>query len=69
MYHVNRVIQETGSVVYNGFREIYVNAEVKDGSIVSSLMTIFTDNDAYDIMNFPETSKRKHHFKEDEKGG
>lgn len=31
-------------------------------------MTVFTDNDAYDTINFPETSKRKRHFKEDAKG-
>lgn len=31
-------------------------------------MTIFTENDAYDTTNFPETSKRKYHFKEDEEG-
>lgn len=68
LYHVDRTIRETEKTVYNGLSEIYINAEVKDGSKASSLMTVFTDNDAYDTVNFPETSKRKRHFKEDAKG-
>ncbi len=67
-YHVDRVIRETGEVVYNGFSEIYVNSVVKDGTPTSELMTIFTVNDAYDEKNFPATSRRKRYLKEDEKG-
>lgn len=67
-YHIDRVIRETGDVVYNGFSEIYVNAYVKDGSITSELMTIFTENDAYDDEKFPATSRRKRYFKENVKG-
>ncbi len=67
-YHVDRVIRETGEVVHNGFTEIYVNAYVKDGTPVSELMTIFTEDNAYDDKKFPATSKRKRYFKEDEKG-
>ena len=67
-YHVDRVIRETGEKLDNGFTEIYVNATVKDDSLISELMTIFTENDAYDDQKFPATSKRKRYFKEDEKG-
>ena len=67
-YHIDRVIRETGDVVYNGFSEIYVNAYVKDGSPTSELMSIFTEDDAYDDRKFPATSQRKRYFKEDEKG-
>lgn len=67
-YHVDRVIRETGDIVYNGFSEIYVNAYVKDGSLTSELMTIFTEDDAYDDWKFPSTSRRKRYFKENEKG-
>lgn len=67
-YHVDRVLRETGDVVHNGFTEIYVNAYVKDGSPTSRLMTIFTEDNAYDDTNFPSTSKRKRYFKENEKG-
>lgn len=67
-YHVDRVIRETGEVVDNGFSEIYVNAYVKDGSSTSELMTIFTEDTAYDDKKFPATSQRKRYFKEDKKG-
>ena len=68
VYHVDRVLRETGDVVNNGFTEIYVNAYVKDGTPTSRLMRIFVENDAYDDEHFPATSKRKRYFKEDEKG-
>lgn len=68
VYHIDRVIRETGDVVDNGFSEIYVNTRFKDGSPTSQLMTIFTVDDAYDDENFPATSRRKRYFKEDQEG-
>ena len=68
VYHIDRIIRETGTIVENGFQEIYVNAANKDGSNTSKLMTIFTESNAYDDVLFPVTSKRKRYFKEDRKG-
>ncbi|MCM1277656.1 MAG: Rpn family recombination-promoting nuclease/putative transposase [Robinsoniella sp.] len=68
VYHIDRIIRETGTVVENGLQEIYVNASNKDDSNTSKLMTIFTESDAYDDVLFPVTSKRKRYFKEDKKG-
>ena len=68
IYHIDRIIRETGTVVKNGLQEIYVNATNKDGSNTSKLMTVFTESDAYDDELFPVTSKRKRYFKENEKG-
>ena len=68
MYHVDRVLRETGEVVENGFSEIYVNAAVKDGSDVSELMEVFTQKDRYDFKKFPLISARKKQFKVPEKG-
>lgn len=68
VYHVERRLRETGDIVENGFREIYVNTCIKDGSAIADLMTIFTNSDAYDFQKFPETSKRKNYFKNNEKG-
>ena len=45
-----------------------MNAQVKDGSPVSELMTIYTEDDAYDYEKFPVTSRRKSYFKQEEKG-
>ncbi|MBQ8823414.1 MAG: PD-(D/E)XK nuclease family transposase [Lachnospiraceae bacterium] len=68
VYHVDRVLRETGDVVDNGFCEIYVNARVRDDTPVSELMAIFTQDDAYDDHKFPATSRRKRHFKEGQEG-
>ena len=65
VYHVKRVIEETGDFVYNGFEEIYVNAAVDDGSDISELMKVFVDDDAYSN-KFPETSRIKRKYKENE---
>lgn len=68
IYHIERVVRETGKVRDNGFYEIYVNAKVKDGTDISKLMKIFVENDAYDFEKFPRTSTRKSQFKRG-KGG
>lgn len=68
VYHVDRIIRETGDRLFNGFSEIYVNTCVKDGSLTSELMTIFTEDSAYDDRKFPSTSGRKRYFKENERG-
>lgn len=67
LYHVDRIIRETGKVVDNGFEEIYVNAKVKDGTVVSELMEVFVDDKAYNN-KFPITSGIKRRYKETEEG-
>ena len=42
IYHVERVIRETGKVRDNGFSEIYVNTKINDGTDISELMNIFS---------------------------
>ncbi len=68
LYHVDRIVRETGKLADNGFAEIYVNAEVDDGSDVALLMDIFTEDNAYDDNRFPATSSRKRRFKTTEEG-
>ncbi len=68
LYHIDRIIRETGKKAENGFTEIYVNAEVNDDSDVSRLMEIFTQDNAYDDDRFPATSGRKRRFKTTEEG-
>ena len=67
-YKVNRVLEGTNDVVYNGMREYYVNADVKDRSTekmsdITDLMEIFVDSDRYDYQKFPKTSERKNQSK------
>ncbi|MDY6325554.1 MAG: hypothetical protein SPL99_10955 [Catonella sp.] len=57
----------TGKIVDNGFYEVYVNAKARDGSDVSELMGVFTDDSSYSS-KFPITSETKKHYKSDEGG-
>lgn len=68
VYHIDRVIRETGEVQDNGLQEIYVNTKIDDGSDIAELMRIFKENDAYDFEKFPKVSGRKKQFKESEGG-
>ena len=66
-YHIDRVIRETGDVVDNGQREIYVNAAVNDGSRIAELMEVLTKENAYNDC-FPRTSALKYRYRETEEG-
>lgn len=68
VYHIDRVIRETGEVQDNGLQEIYVNTKINDGTDIAELMRIFTVSDAYDFEKFPKVSTRKKQFKESEGG-
>ena len=67
VYHVERIIKETGDKVYNGTQEIYINAEINDDSDIARLMKVFVE-DAYYDDKFPAISERKRIFKTTEKG-
>ena len=64
LYHIDRVVRETGAVVSNGFEEIYVNTKVRNDSDVSELMRIFVEDNAYSN-RFPKTSELKRRYKAD----
>lgn len=67
LYHVDRIVRETGKVLNNGFDEVYVNTKIKDGSEISELMEVFINDTAYNS-KFPKTSAGKHRYKETEGG-
>ena len=73
IYHIDRLVRETGKVRTDGFTEIYVNATVKKyddelNTNVSDLMDLFTDREKLNPEKFPEFSKRKNIFINTEKG-
>ena len=68
VYHMERVLRETGQTQDNGLQEIYVNTKIDDGSDVAELMRIFTETNAYDFEKFPKVSGRKKQFKENQGG-
>ena len=67
LYHINRVVRETGKIVDNGFEEVYVNTKIKNDSEVSELMEVFASDNIYNS-KFPKTSEMKHRYKETEGG-
>ena len=72
-YDVDRVLRGSGTAVFNGVTEIYINASAKDRSTgelsdISDLMELFTEREAYDYDKFPSFSKRKHQFSCTEEG-
>lgn len=68
VYHIDRVIRETGEVQDNGLQEVYVNTKVDDKTDTAELMRIFTEGDRYDFEKFPKVSARKKKFKQSEGG-
>ena len=68
LYHVDRVVRESGRTLENGLSELYVNALARDGGEVSALMRVFTEAEAYDEGRFPETSRVKRRLRETEEG-
>ena len=64
VYHIKRTVEETGQTVYNGMEEIYVNTEIRDGTEISELMRVFTEDAAYSE-RFPVTSKLKRLYREE----
>ena len=61
-YLIKRVIDGNNTEVDNGLKEIYISANINDGTILSELMGVFTKDDCYSD-NFPVTSKMKYDFK------
>lgn len=56
------MIAGSNTEVDNGLKEIYISANINDGTILSELMGVFTKDDCYSE-NFPVTSKMKYDFK------
>ncbi|MBR6309034.1 MAG: PD-(D/E)XK nuclease family transposase [Lachnospiraceae bacterium] len=67
IYHVDKVIRETGEVVDNGLHEIFVNTTIDDGSDIAELMSCFTKKEVKNS-KFPALSRRVTELKETEGG-
>ena len=67
IYHISRIINETGTIVENGIHEIYVNTAVDDKSDIAELMQYFK-NSVGEHKNFWKLCNRVKYFKEARKG-
>ena len=68
LYHIDKIVRETGQVIEDGLTEIFVNTVNYDGSKPARLMKLFTENDAYSNDEFPVTSELKSRLKSSEGG-
>ena len=64
IYHVDRVLRETGDIVDNGFHEIYVNTEIDDGTDIAALMKVLKNHQLENDKRFPKVCSRIRYFKE-----
>lgn len=67
IYHIDRMIRETGKEFGDGAHIIYVNSQIKDDTKLGRLMQDFTCTNPND-MNYSVLAQRVRYFKEDTKG-
>ena len=67
IYHVDRIIRETGKMFNDESHIIYVNSQIKDETALGKLMHDFACTNTKD-MYYEVLADRVHYFKEDEKG-
>lgn len=67
IYHIDRIVQETGKPFGDGSHIIYVNAQHKNDTPLGKLMHDFSCTSA-ENMNYPVLAERVRYFKEDVKG-
>ncbi len=67
IYHIDRIVQETGKPFGDGAHIIYVNAQHKNDTPLGKLMHDFSCTSAEE-MNYPVLAERVRYFKEDVKG-
>lgn len=67
IYHIERTIQETGTIVQNGTHEIYVNTAIDDGSDIAKLMQYFKHSSGIHPL-FEKLSSQVYYYKESPEG-
>ena len=67
IYHVEKVLKETGEVIDDGLHEIFVNTVIDDGTDIAELMSCFTKKEVKNA-KFPALSSEVRRLKETEGG-
>lgn len=67
IYHIYRMVEETGTVFNDQSHIIYVNSQIKDETALGKLMHDFFCTDAKDMF-YPVLAERVQYFKQDAKG-
>lgn len=67
IYHVDKVLRETGDIIDDGLHEIFVNTVIDDGTDIAELMSCFTKKEVKNA-KFPALSSEVKRLKETEGG-
>ena len=67
IYHVDKVIRESGTIVDDGLHEVFVNTAIDDGTDISELMSCFTKKEVKNP-KFPKLSAEVARLKTTEGG-
>lgn len=67
IYHLEKVVRETGVVVDDGLHEIFVNTAIDDGTDIAELMSCFTKKEVKNP-KFPKLSSEVTRLKETDGG-
>ncbi len=67
IYHIDRIVQESGKPFNDEAHIIFVNAQIQDETALGKLMHDFACTDPQD-MKYPVLAERVKYFKEDTKG-
>ena len=67
IYHVEKVLRETGKIIDDGLHEIFVNTAIDDGTDIAELMSCFTKKEVNNP-KFPWLSSEVKRLKETEGG-
>lgn len=67
IYHIDRIIRETGEYFGDDAHIVYVNAKIRDNSALGKLMHDFFCKDSRD-MKYNVLAERVHFFKKDQEG-
>lgn len=65
IYHIDRIVRETGKPFDDKSNIVYVNSQIKDDSSLGKLMQDFYCRSAGE-MHYPTLAERVHYFKEEE---
>ena len=67
IYHVDKILRETGTVVDDGLHEIFVNTVIDDGTDIADLMSCFMKKEV-SSPKFPALSSEVKRLKDTEGG-
>ncbi len=66
IYHIDRLIRETGEIINNGYSEIYVNTEIDDKTDLAEYMKLLKSPLVHNNSRFPVISRLTAYYKNGE---